>query len=156
MPGAGCRLEIAGAWCNNREECLDNIELRFTLSGDIGSVLPVCGRGFRSGNVGVTPRAAGCVSSSTLERYAMVDSSPVFSAFFDRIDIAGMAYARFQVIFPGCVDLDSISVELGAWIGVNPLEYNIGWPDDDTLAAIDPISVTTTIFDIDPCSDSSV
>lgn len=156
MPGSDCRLEIAGAWCNNTPLCVEDLELRFTINAGPRTPLAVCGRAFRSGNISDTSREAGCVSDSTLERYAMIETPPdTFSGMFDKVAIAGMAYVRFQVTFPGCVDTDDIEVTLGAYINDLPVTYNVGWPDNNDQANVEPITVNSLIFNLDPCSDSS-
>lgn len=153
MPGNGCVVEVAGAYCNNTGECIDDLELRFEVSAPYEGIV-TCDRTFRSGNITGSDRAAGCLSPTTLERTQAVVDWGTVSIFFDRIPKGGMAYGRFQIQFPeGCIDGDQITVSLQGFVPVdNPVTYDIGWPDEEELTDVSPILVTSTIHVVDPCS----
>lgn len=151
MSGPLCQIEIAGGWCNNTGDCLDDLELRFTITYS-GTGEGVCGKSFRAGNSAPIPSAAGCVSSETQERYTLAGSWPTYSIFFDTVAKGAMAYGRFRLELFEC-DTETISVTLGAYVGGVEITYNSGWPDSDATTPVDPISVETTLFSADPCSE---
>lgn len=153
MPGDGCLVEIAGAYCNNTDSCIDDLELRFTIDSPSAGVI-VCGKSYRSGNTVEGEREGGCVSPSTLERYEMVGDMPQPSGFFDRVTKGGMAYIRFQVQFSDglCSPGDQLTVNVRAYINDIPITYNSGWPGEPEETSVDAVIVSSEIFITDPCS----
>lgn len=169
LPGAGCRLQVAGAYCNNTGGCLEDLNLVFNFQYNLEGGLPpefngitanteltgtaVCGTAFRSGNKAETPSQAGCVSLSTVERYTMLGDWPVYTANFELVPKGAMAYVRFQLDFENCTDTDDLEVVLEAKIGNSHITYNVGWPDNDDSALVLPIKATTTSYETDICEE---
>lgn len=157
LPLSCCQIGITGAYCNSSGDVLEQLELRFRISGD-GTGTPVCGQAFRAGSFQhVGTETAGRASSTARERYEMSGEWPQFSAFFDIIPKGGMALVTFMLDMQGCANGDALDISLGAYDGVTgtQMQYDESWPDAETFRDVPQLDIRAALFSGDLCDESA-
>lgn len=105
-------VDVSGGICNHEAECLDNVELRFSITaagGAIGVLVP--------GSAMIYDGSSGWI------RFVPIPGgSGIYSAFWDRIPIGGTTAVKFQVkMVPTTAPGVPITVVASAFAGGVPL-----------------------------------